>query len=162
MLIVADTSPLNYLVILRSEHILPALYGNIIIPPLVLRELRSEGGEDRVRAWASTPPAWLLIREPTAADHSWPIDPGEAAAIALARELKADRLLMDDSDGRALAESLGLKVAGTLAVLRDAAMEGLVDLKKVLDDLRQTTFRASPKLYDQMLEEYANREPRQP
>lgn len=74
--------------------------------------------------------------------------------LALAQELRADRLLIDERDGRDVARRLGIPIAGTLAVLRDAAVAGLLDLKSALDLLRQTTFRASPKLFAQVLAEF--------
>ena len=105
-------------------------------------------------------PPWLEVRAALAADTTLPLDPGERAAIALAQELTADRLLIDERDGREVAIRLGIPVAGTLAVLRDAATAGLVDLNSAFDRLKQTTFRASPKLFSQVLEEFERaREP---
>ena len=65
---------------------------------------------------------------------------GESAAIALAEELAADALLIDDRDGRREAEKRRLVVLGTLRVLADAAEHGLVDLQVALDRLMQTNF----------------------
>jgi len=144
-------------VLVQAEHVLPDLYGAIMIPPQVLQELQSQEGEEPVRRWAVAPPAWLVVREPVHLDTTLPIDVGEAAAISLAKEVNADRLLIDDRDGRRIAESLGLKVAGTLAVLRDAALQRRIDLGSVFERLRQTTFRASPGLYQEMLAEYDRR-----
>ena len=151
MLIVADTSPLNYLVLIDSVYILPTLYGRILAPPEVLRELEDAAGPQIVRAWASSPPQWLEVRKAHAVDLTLPLDAGERASIALAQELAADRLLIDERDGRRVAVRLGIAVAGTLAVLRDAALAGLLDLEPALDRLRQTTFRASPGLIAQIL-----------
>ena len=39
MLVVADTSPINYLILIQHELLLPTLYTQVIIPPAVLREL---------------------------------------------------------------------------------------------------------------------------
>src|SRR6476469_6351533 len=99
MLIVADTSPLNYLILLESAHVLPSLYGRILIPPEVLAELGDSSGPEAVRTWAASTPPWLEVRAALAVDLSLPLDPGERAAIALAQELTADRLLIDDRDG---------------------------------------------------------------
>ena len=83
-----------------------------------------------------------------------PLDSGERAAIALAQELAADRLLIDERDGREIAARLGIPIAGTLAVLRDAATAGLLDLNSAFDRLKQTSFRASPRLFTQILEDF--------
>ena len=154
MLIVADASPLNYLVLIQAVEVLPALYGRIVAPPEVLGELRDPAGPGQVREWAEAPPPWLEVRSAAAIDASLPLDPGERAAIALALELRADRLLIDERDGRAVAARLGIPVAGTLAVLRDAAVAGHVDLATAFDRLRKTTFRASQSLFDQVLADF--------
>jgi predicted nucleic acid-binding protein len=154
MLIVADTSPINYLVLIESVHVLPSLYGRIVIPPEVLTELRNATGSEAVRTWSASTPPWLEVKAASNIDASLPLDPGERAAIALAQELAADRLLIDERDGRAVATRLGIPIAGTLAVLRDAAMAGLIDLRPVFDRLKQTTFRASPKLFADLLAEF--------
>jgi predicted nucleic acid-binding protein len=92
-----------------------------------------------------------MVRTVEGIDASLALDEGEAAAIALAKELHADRLLIDERQGRAVAQSMGLAVAGTLAVLQDAAAAGFIDLQAAIDSLRQTTFRASPELFSAVL-----------
>lgn len=154
MLIVADTSPVNYLILVEADGVLPRLYGRILIPTQVLEELLSESAPERVRSWAASPPNWLDVRSPARIDSALQLDLGEAAAISLAQEVHADQLLMDDRDGRQIAASLGLKVAGTLAVIRDAAKQRLLDLPNVLTQLRASTFRAAPSLYQQLLDEF--------
>lgn len=154
MLIVADTSPVNYLILVKADGVLPKLYGRVLIPTQALNELLATSAPERVRIWAASPPNWLDVRSPLDIDSSLQLDPGEAAAISLAREVKADRLLMDDRDGREIAISLGLKVAGTLAVIRDAAEQQLLNLPSVLDQLKNTTFRAAPLLYQKLLDEF--------
>jgi len=62
----------------------------------------------------------------------------------MAEQLHADLVLMDDLDGRIEAERRSLKVIGTLGVLRDAALEQLINLPQVLDLLQQTNFFISP------------------
>lgn len=79
------------------------------------------------------------------------LGPGERAAIALAEELSADALLMDDRDGRREAERRSLAVLGTLRVLADGAEHNLLDLRVALDRLRQTNFRADAQLLQRLL-----------
>lgn len=56
MIVVSDTSPIRYLVLLQIEHILPALFGEIFVPPAVHAELRRANTPEIVRAWATRPP----------------------------------------------------------------------------------------------------------
>lgn len=67
-------------------------------------------------------------------------DPGERAAIALAKKHEADLLLIDDQAGRAEARRLGLRLTGTLGVLWVAAEKGHIDVPAVLTALRETNF----------------------
>lgn len=66
MIVVADTTPLRYLVFIGEAHVLPRLYGNVYVPPEVLAELgRSKSPHlEAVRSWANSPPEWILVREP--------------------------------------------------------------------------------------------------
>jgi len=59
MIVVADTTPIRYLVVIEREHLLPALYGGVLIPPAVAAELDHESSPDVVRAWLARPPNWL-------------------------------------------------------------------------------------------------------
>lgn len=154
MLVVADTSPLNYLVLVGAEGVLPRLYGRVLVPPQVRDELLHERTPELVRRWASAPPEWLEVRRPASVEARPELDEGEAAAIALAQEVRADRLLIDEREGRAAASRLGIAVAGTLAVLVDAADAKLIDLRSTLQQLQLTTFRASPALFSETLRQH--------
>jgi predicted nucleic acid-binding protein len=74
------------------------------------------------------------------------LDPGETQAIALAEELHADRILLDETKARKIAVARGLKVAGTLAVLFEAHERGLLDFARTIDELRATTFYLDERL----------------
>jgi predicted nucleic acid-binding protein len=82
------------------------------------------------------------------------LDQGELDAIALAEEVAADLLLVDDWDARMEAERKRLRVIGTLRVLADGAGRGLVDLEEDFRRIRQTNFRVSPELLESLLEEF--------
>jgi predicted nucleic acid-binding protein len=153
VIVVADTSPLRYLILIEHEYILPALYGRVLVPPAVMAELAREQTPDIVRQRLSDRPEWLIVQapaEPVAVRRSG-LGPGEAAAIALALEQSADALLMDDRDARREARDHGLTVLGTLRVLADAAEHGFADLRTALDRLRQTNFRASNHIINELL-----------
>ncbi|HEV2721372.1 MAG TPA: DUF3368 domain-containing protein, partial [Thermoanaerobaculia bacterium] len=149
MIVVADTTPLLYLIVIECEHVLPALYGRVVAPSAVMSELTHVRTPELVRRWAASSPAWLQVE--ALRRHIVPsllLGPGESEAIALAEELHADALLIDDRDGRREAVRRHLPVLGTLRVLADAAEEKLIELPNAVDRLRQTSFRASEELYE--------------
>ena len=165
MLVVSDTSPVNYLILLQQETLLPALYGQVVIPPAVQAELQRSHTPEAVRQWMAHPPAWLIVQQPQQplSVRQFPrLDDGELEAIPLAEELHATFLLIDEVDGREEAMRLAIPVTGTLGILETAAIRGLVDLPHVLAQLRATTFYASPRLYEEMLARDASRKARPP
>jgi predicted nucleic acid-binding protein len=80
-------------------------------------------------------PEWLAVQEPARIDPSLRLGPGEAAAIALAEELNADWVLLDERKGSRKAESRGLRVAGTLTIIEEAAAKDLLDYAQARDRL---------------------------
>jgi predicted nucleic acid-binding protein len=88
------------------------------------------------------------------------LDQGERQAIALAEELQADHLLLDDADARREAARRGLPFIGTLGVLREAARRELLDLRVVLAQLQETSFFVDPALIESLLAEEARRKQR--
>lgn len=159
MIVVADAGPLRYLILIEHSHVLPDLYGRILVPPAVIGELSKERTPAVVKQWIARAPDWLHVQGPTR--DLVPIDEslgaGERAAIALAEELSADAVLIDERDGRREAERRGLPVLGTLRVLADAAEHGLADLGAAFDRLRRTNFRASEQLLQSLLARHAAR-----
>lgn len=155
MIVVADASPLRYLILIEEVRVLPALYGRVIVPPAVVTELNQERTPSIVREWLSVRPEWLQVQAPRQALSSIRdlLGPGEREAIALATELQADALLMDDRDGRREAEKRNLPVLGTLRVLADAAEHGFMNLRVAFERLRQTNFRADEQLIQRLLAE---------
>ncbi|MBV8054434.1 MAG: DUF3368 domain-containing protein [Deltaproteobacteria bacterium] len=147
-MVVADTTPLNYLILLRQIDILPPLFTRVLVPTAVMTELRHAEAPAAVRNWANGPaPQWLEIREPNALEPALEfLGTGERSAIALAQETSADALLIDERAGRREAERRHLRVIGTLAVLEEAGRRGLLNFGATLEQLRQTSFRLSPLL----------------
>lgn len=144
MIVVSDTSPLAYLVELGVAECVPKLYGEVVLPPAVHSELCHE--QSPATKWANQPPEWLRIASPQPASLTLTLDVGERDAIALALELRAGLILMDEKQGRRAAQANGLKVAGTIAVILDAATSGLFDGDDALDRLAKTNFYASAEL----------------
>ena len=141
MIVVSDTTPLNYLILIDSIHVLPTLFGRVYAPSAVMQELSHPKTPEAVRAWASSPPGWLTVQDPMQTDPGLKLDPGEAAAIALAEELKADWVLLDERKGSRAAESRGLRVAGTLGIIEEAGAKDLLDYEQTRHRLvDETTF----------------------
>lgn len=157
MIVLSDTSPINYLVLTGHIEILPALFGQVVIPAAVLAELQHSGTPTVVQRWIRNPPAWLLIRSAAQVDPRLRLGQGEAEAISLAVELHATLLLMDDRRGRREAESRGLSVAGTLNVLEAAAQRGLLDFPTAVAKLRQTNFHIADHIIQRALKTDAER-----
>ena len=143
MLIVSDTTPLHYLIILDRAEILPHLFGEIIIPEAVLLEMKHERTPEIVRLWIESLPAWIKVEtaSPQILEKIGGLGRGESEAIALALEQAADALLMDDRKAIREARKNNLTVITTLALLELAAIKKLIDFAEVLRELEQTTFR---------------------
>jgi len=159
MMVIADATPLRYLILIEAAAILPALYGRILIPQRVADELQRPRTPLPVRQWMATTPAWLEIHMPQLAPERAlaRLGAGERDAIVLAQELRADLLIMDDWDGREAAEQRAFTVIGTLGVLDAAAARHLLALPEVLTRLQATNFRMTPDIVQRLLERDAAR-----
>lgn len=162
MTVVSDTSPISYLVLIGAEEVIPELYGDVLVPEAVRRELVHPRGPDVVRERISGSPPWITVEAvgPNSGERSsgpekdgplQDLDPGERSAILLAVSEGADLLLIDERAGRAGARTRGVKVTGTIGVLGAAAQKGLIDPAQSVRDLRDTSFRASADLYRWLL-----------
>jgi predicted nucleic acid-binding protein len=151
MIVVADAGPIHYLVLIGAVDVLQPLFSRVLVPQTVVDELQEAAAPAAVRRWIAQPPAWLEIRPDPPSDRTMEfLDPGERAAISLAISLSAERLLIDDWDGREEAARRHLLVTGTLGVLADAHLAGLIDFEAVLAKLRDTNFYLSPELVDRV------------
>ena len=112
MIVVGDTSPLNYLVLIGQVDVLPALFSRVAIPEAVAHELRSARASNVVRRWIGKPPAWLDIQPDPADDGTLnALDSGERSAIALALPIQAEQILIDDLDARIEAGRRNLSIS---------------------------------------------------
>jgi len=147
MIVVSDTSPLNYLVLVDLQHILPELFERILIPEAVREELQSARAPEPITRFLAAAPAWLETRRVSEIDPKLQhLDAGEREAIALALATSADLALLDERKGRQSARERGLAVSGTLGVLDPAARRNLVSISDALERLHGTSFRASPRV----------------
>jgi predicted nucleic acid-binding protein len=165
VIVVADSSPVNYLVLVGQIAILPDLFGQVVVPRAVSSELRSQKAPEEVRRWMMSPPRWLRVETVDADNLARIAEPhlhlGEREAIALAQILKADYLIIDERAGRRAAKDRHLSVVGTIGVLEKADSEGLVsDFPGVIVRLRSTSFYLSPHLEDALLRRHRERRAR--
>jgi predicted nucleic acid-binding protein len=161
MVVIADTSPLNYLVLIGAIDVLPRLFGRVIIPAEVLGELQHPETPQQVLDWSAHLPDWIevvpssTVRIPS--DLAG-LDAGECAAIALAAEYGEQALLLiDDARARQQASRRGILTVGTIGILRDAATENLIDLRTAFDRLGRTSFRGPAGVLQQLLTQDARR-----
>lgn len=121
MIVVSDTSPVSALIQIGEAHLLQALFAEVVLPPKVERELRTSH---------PSLPAFLQVRsvsnQQRVQELTDRLDAGEAEAIVLAKELHADRLLIDEKAGRQIAQQEGLAIIGVLGVLLLARKRNLI------------------------------------
>lgn len=121
MIVVSDTSPISALLTIGQIELLSQLFGEVVIPIGVRNEL--------LRAHSNLP-AWIRVQSVqnalSVAGFRKLVDAGEAEAIQLAKELNADRILIDDHKGRTLAEKEGIRAIGLLGVIALAKTKGLI------------------------------------
>ena len=156
MIVVSNTSPLTNLSAIGRFDLLQELYGEVHIAEAVRDELNF-GGQRWPGAAEVDSVSWTVLHkvddqilvEALRAD----LDRGEAASIALALELKADVILLDEREGRRAAQRLGLKCVGILGILIEAKAKGLVqEIRPQLDALRaRAGFFLSDALYEDVL-----------
>ncbi|ELS03365.1 putative nucleic acid-binding protein [Xenococcus sp. PCC 7305] len=134
------------------------LHNQVIIPEAVYRELTDidppAPGTLEVQSLS-----WLEVRQVNdfstvkQLQNNARLDPGESEAVAIAWELDADLLLIDERRGRAEANRLGLRITGLLGILIEAKQQNLIiAVKPLLDTLIKTSeFRVSIALYKRIL-----------
>jgi predicted nucleic acid-binding protein len=153
MIVVADTSPINYLLLIGHVQILPELFRQIVVPPTVLSELQATEAPEEVKVWLTRRPEWLHVQPAKDINASLVgLDEGEQEAISLALEISADLVLIDEAAGRQAALRLGLNITVTLGLLARAAKAGLIDLKTAVERIQQTSFHVSPTVIQALLQ----------
>jgi len=155
VIVVSDTSPICYLLLINRIDILQVLYRIVIIPQTVADELSATESPHMVKNWIVQPPNWLqvqLIEAPQSSELE-KLDPGEREAILLAEQLSADLVILDDKVARRTAVERGLRIVGLLGILKDAARTNLLDLETTFEQLREVGFWVAPSLLERLLAE---------
>ena len=155
-MVVSNTSPLMNLAIIGRLDLLRHFYETIHVPEAVWNELvvqgRGKPGSDAIAATSWIQMHVVQNRHLVAALRE-KLDPGESEAIALALELNATLLLIDESEGRRIAASYNLTKTGVLGILLLARKQGLIpSLREEMAKLQNTAhFWISPSLYEKLL-----------
>jgi len=156
VIIVSDTSSINNLAAINQLHLLQQLYQTVLIPEAVYQELTDPSfpvaGATEVQTfdWIQT----LAVTNRSVVEMlNNELDIGEAEAIALALEVEADQVLIDERRGRLVAARLNLRYTGILGILVEAKSRGLiVEVKPLLDALiSQAGFWVAAPLYNRVL-----------
>ena len=153
MIVISDTGPVTNLLQIEKLYLLKELFQRIIIPIGVFAEL-SHIPEQRLALEALD---WVEVKEAPQGELFnkllETLDRGEAEAIALAVDSKAELLLIDERKGRGVADDLGIRKTGTLGILIRAKEKGLLPkVKPEMDKLiKETRFRIHAELYKGIL-----------
>ncbi len=142
--VICNTSPIQYLYQLELLHVLPALANQVIVPPAVVEEV-AIGRAAGVSLPDLPALAWVTVRRPSGAvalPLVTDLGPGETEVLMLALEWREAVVILDDAFARRVAETLGLRLTGTLGLLLDAKRAGLVTaVAPLLDQLQALRFR---------------------
>lgn len=154
MIVVSDTSPITYLLQINHIHLLPQLFHSVVVPVRVYEELCEI---EEQKAWLNSAAAtWIEVKQVSDKDlvqqFNVILDSGESEAIVLAKELKAEIILIDEWKGRTIAIEQGLAVTGIMGVLLEAKNQSLISaVKPAIDNLIQKSFRISENVYKEVL-----------
>ncbi|NJN22617.1 MAG: DUF3368 domain-containing protein [Leptolyngbya sp. RL_3_1] len=156
MIVVSNTSPINYLILIGYIDLLPELFTQIIIPQAVAQELSDASAPSPVQKWIQSPPPWLSIQsiDQLSEQPVEGLDPGESEAILLAQALSSDLLLLDDMKARQVATKRGCSITGTLGVLDQAAAMKRIDISIAISRLKDTSFWISPNLLQRLIDRH--------
>jgi predicted nucleic acid-binding protein len=142
-LVVADTSPIFYLLSIGQIELLPRLFKTVFVPDAVHTERSHPTAPPVLREWIAERPSWLEVMQVDLIDDAalQPLGAGDRAAITLALSMRADLILIDERKGTSVAITKGFTVTGTLGILWLAAKGGLIDVADTLAKLKRTNFR---------------------
>lgn len=158
MRVVCNTSPLILLAKIRRLDLLVRLYDNVSIPSSVLREVEVKPSKEMELIQALLQSQKLQLRQATKRTlGKLPPDlgAGEREAIALALEIRANLVVLDDQQGRHIARERGLSVTGTVGILIEARQRGMIpSVRCELDRLIETGMWVHEVFYHRILQEF--------
>ena len=146
MKIVCDSSVLITLADVDILHVLKSLFREVSIPKAVKKEVFGRRKPPSfIKCVEISEPIRLKVLKSN-------LGAGESEAVCLYEEIDANLLIIDDLEGRRVAERLGIKITGTLGVLLLAKKEKLIDaVKPLLDEIVSHGFRVADELYKDIL-----------
>ncbi|MBD1919011.1 MULTISPECIES: DUF3368 domain-containing protein [Cyanophyceae] len=156
MTIVSDASSLGSLALIDYLWLLESIYDTVVISEVVARELATAKNA-RIQAVLSV--SWVKVRVPTESaiatirQQGQQFDLGDTHTLALALQINADELLMNERRGRQIAQGLGLSVIGIFGIIIVAKQRALIpSVRRVMDTLVELAgFRISHRLYQKIL-----------
>lgn len=157
MIVVSDTTAISNLVQIEKLNLLQSLYGEVIIPESVYKELQVlidlniVSKEDLRKNWIKSKQVKDNSEVSKLLDR---LDLGESQAIIMGIELSADYLLIDEKEGRLVALEKNINIIGTLGVLIEARSKKLItSVQEEMDKLRHIGFWISDNLYQKIVAE---------
>ena len=155
--VVVNTTPLIALSHVSQLDVLKRLYGEIIIPEAVYREL-SIKTESICKKAVDNSLEWIRIKsinnEMAKAMYKTQLHDGEVEVMILSKEIAADVVIIDDANAKKHAKYLGLPVTGTLGVLIKAKREGYVnELKPIFSQMVENGIYISQSLMELCLKQ---------
>jgi predicted nucleic acid-binding protein len=154
MIVISDSSPAISLAVIKKLHLFEDLYHQVVIPEAVFNEITFHDKpfskdlniyfKNKIKKVTNDMAVEMLLSD---------IGKGEAEAIVLAKELKADFIIVDDLKARKLALINGLEVRGTLGILLEAKKKGFIEnIKPLIKMLVDNGIRINEKIIRMTLE----------
>jgi uncharacterized protein len=152
MTVVSDTTALSNLLHIGKLTLLKDLFGQVLVPKAVLKELAAivDFAEEMAKAVYLIEVQCKQVLDVLQSNEG--LDIGEKEAISYAVDNGADLLIIDELNGRKAANELGVQIIGTIGILIAAKKKKLIEtIKQYLDDLRIKGFWVSEKIYVEAL-----------
>lgn len=158
MTIVVNTSPLILLAKIGQLDLLARLYSQVVVPDSVWTELQAKPGHEAQQI-EDLIQAGVFLRRQASPQHlsqvSSDLGRGEQEAIALAVQLQAGLVILDDQEGRRIARQESLSITGTIGVLIEAREKGLLtSIRRELDRLIEAGMWLDELFYHRILQEF--------